>query len=97
MQPLGNGRDVIGFHSGVPALQTAYVSVDHREKLDRIQLLALVFRLHMEKVAADTYRLTGTDPFTVSCEDVREMAICHLVIPVADDLVGTVHTVRADP
>ena len=97
MKPLGNGRDVIDFHPFSPAFQAAYVSVDHREELYRVQLLALVFRLHMEKVVADAHRLTGTDPFTVSSEDVREMAICHLVVPVADDLVGPVHTVRADP
>ena len=95
--PFRDGGKFLLIEGGLLPFEAFDVAVDHCEELDGIQFLALVFRLHMEDVTADADRLTGTDRFTVSGEDVREVPINHLVIPVSNDLIRSVDTVRADP
>ena len=78
------------------ALQALDVPVYHREELDRVELLALVFRLHVQDVVADGDGVTGADLVPVDGEDVREVGVFHLVVTVADDLVEPALMVVAD-
>ena len=91
----------IGLPEGLAAaLHALDVAVDHREELDRIELLTLVSRLQMEHVVTDPDGLSGADAVPVSHEDAGEMAVAHLVVAVADDEVspslGVVSDARDD-
>ena len=81
--PLKGRRIIVASERLSLPLHIADVPVYHREELDRIYLLALEPGFHVKDLIADTHRLPGTDFLTVSCEDVREMAVYHLVIPIA--------------
>ena len=72
-----------------------YVSVQHRQELQRVQFLALEADGHVQFVTAQSYRLPGLDTLAELGEDIGQVSVSHLILPVADGLADTVSGIVA--
>lgn len=78
-------------------LQGPDITVEHRQELNRVQLLALEADADVQPLAAQGHRLSRLYALPELGVDVRQVAVCHLVLPVADRLADAVHGVAPTP
>ena len=64
-------------------LQGPDITVEHRQELNRVQLLALEADGHVQFVTAQSYRLSGLYTLSELGEDIGQVSVCHLIFPVA--------------
>ena len=72
-----------------------YVPVQHRQELQRVQFLALEADGHVQFVTAQSYRLSGLYTLSELSEDIGQISVCHLILPVADGLADAVSGIVA--
>ena len=71
------------------------VPVQHRQELQRVQFLALETHGDMQLVAAQGHRLPGFHTLAELGEDIGQVSVGHLILPVADGLADAVSAIIA--